>query len=174
MASKRNGNNESPESNASNNLPEPSMPAGYEERGADIVGFWKPEHQRAIHIIPIEAKLFDGDQDKSKPSILIFAKLVESAVLINSDGDKTTGNPGDMIGVWGKPGLRALRNLAGIPCFIFPSGEKDVGKGNPMQLFKVGSKGIGKRLQIVEDMRIKSRQVATWLDDNASSAEAPF
>src|SRR6516165_7871145 len=51
------------------------VPSGYQKQSTDIVGFWDQESSPAIHFIPLEAKVFDSQLDKSKPSTLVIGKL---------------------------------------------------------------------------------------------------
>jgi hypothetical protein len=130
----------------------PSPPEGYEEVGEDVVGFW--DEESPIHVIPFAVKLFDGNIEPQKPSALVFARLVDS--------------PGDIIGIWGRPGLAKLAKLADSKVFITPNGVKETGKPNPMKLFKTSCPKVTvmKRLPITDDYRKESRAVKTvWAGD---------
>lgn len=140
------------------------VPEGYEARSTDIVGFWDPEKSPSLHFIPLEAKLFDSDLDASKPSTLIFGKLVDGCLLKTPKGDEDTeGEPGDLIGVWFKPGMAALKDLCGVKVFMYPTGEMETGKPNPMKTFDIHSRSKGTRIPVTDDKRDKSKHVTTLL-----------
>ena len=158
-------NSSNAETSSNPNIPQ--VPEGYAEVAEDIVGFWNPDIYHLIHVVPKEAKVFDNKVDPTRVSTLILAKLVDAALLSAKDDDKqditVEGKPGDMIGIWGKPGLRQkLMNMANKDCFICPNGEKDVGRPQPMKLFSVRAKGTGGPLPLVEDRRDKSKGAETW------------
>jgi hypothetical protein len=136
-------------------------PEGYQKRTDDVVGFWAPEFG-PIHFIPREASVSDSKLEPAKQSGLIRGILVDECTLINSDGEQVTGNAGDLVGVWAKPGMRSLKNLSGVKVFMYASGEKDVGKVNAMQLFEVCSAQEGDPLS-VDDRRKQSRAHGSWL-----------
>jgi hypothetical protein len=133
----------------------PSLPEGYTSQSADLVGFYTNEG--AIHFIPRNAKLTDSSLEKSKTSVLIVGELVDPCQLTTSDGEVVQGKKGDAIGVWAKPGMAALKQLAGIPVFLFPTGTKDVGKPSPMTTYEVASRGKGGALKVTEDYRKESK-----------------
>jgi len=141
-------------------------PAGFTDQNSDVVGFYDPEVEPVIHFIPIEAVLSDSQLDDSKASILIFGKLTEPIKLVETSksGNVVQGKKGDMVGIWGKPGMRALRNLAGEPTIMYPDGERPTGKPNPMSVYKCLAAKKSGRLPIVEDRRDKSKSAETWLD----------
>ncbi len=152
-------------------------PSGYKKQSADVVGYWDPE-QGALHCIPRGAKLFDGHIDKTKPSMLIYAEVVDGVEVYGKDDDDnmTTrwAEPGELVGVWGKAGLRDIRNLAGQKTWLELNGKtKDTGKGNPMKLYDVLSAKQGTLIPITEDMRVKSAHVPTFLDPVKPRASKP-
>lgn len=154
----------------------PAVPAGYEEVADDLVGYWDPEHFAMIHVIPREAKLFDSSQDETKPSVLIFCKLVDSAIVVNKEGQTKTlveAQPGDMVGIWGKAGMRQkMMVLANRDCYVSVSGTKDVGKKEPMTTFSIMAKPARPSpLPLVEDRRDKSRRAETWWHNADGSAK---
>lgn len=139
-----------------------SVPAGYEEVGGDVAGFWDPEHN-ALHFIPRSVKLMDSSIDGGKVSALVTGELVDDTELDVTEGNETTKRvvpKGKLVGVWYKPGMRGIRNLAGAKVYIYADGAKDVGKGNPMRTFKVLSKVKSAPLIPIEsDTRQESRNV---------------
>jgi len=150
----------------------PSLPEGYEEISDDIVGYWEPKVHRVIHVIPQFAKMFDNKIDPKKPSILIFCKLVDSAILVQKDELRVEGKPGDLIGIWGKADLRKLMNVANRDVFIYENGSQDIGKPEPMILYSVNCKSkTGDRLELVEDRRDKSRGCETWWHKEGGEAK---
>lgn len=152
-----------------------NVPAGYEERGGDVAGFWDPEYN-ALHFIPRTVKLMDSSIDSEKVSALVTGELVEDAELRKSgdDGEIITAKKGALVGVWYKPGMRAIRTLGGVPVYIYADGAKDVGKGNPMRTFKVLSKAkTGARILIESDSRKDSAGLNTDFDP-PKTGEVPF
>jgi hypothetical protein len=149
--------------------PKHELPKGFTDQSSDIIGFYDPDHQEAIHFIPKEAILQDSKLDPKKVSILIIGELVADCQLApggEDTGEVIDGKSGDQIGIWAKPGMRSLRNLAGAEVYMYPDGAKDTGKPNPMTVFKIGAKTRGEKLPVIEDRRDKSRLVETWLDIN--------
>jgi hypothetical protein len=138
-------------------------PEGFERCTTDVAGFYDGES--SIRFTPIEVKAFDGYQDTTKPSCLIIGRLNATAKLRqkNDDGEPGTvvGKAGDMVGVWYKPGMRDIVNLAGIEVFVRPGGEKDIGKGNPMKVFELFTRGSqrGQPLLVTLDQRDDSADV---------------
>ena len=136
-------------------------PEDFTERGGDLIGFWDPE-LTPIHCIPLSVKLFDGNIEADKPSILMTVELVSPAGVRPPKDTEAGEEPfvapaGSLVGVWYKPGMKSVRDLCGVPCYITPNGEKDTGKPNPMKLFKVESKETGTRIPVTEDTRDESK-----------------
>jgi hypothetical protein len=134
-----------------------AMPEGYEKKTSDLAGFWNQD-QGPIHFIPRSARAFDNKTDTMKTSILILGESVGQNPVINQDDERFDCKAGEMIGVWYKPGMVALKDLADVKVFMFVSGEKDTGKPNPMTTYEVGTppKARGTMLYITEDFRKKS------------------
>ena len=137
------------------------VPSGYKAIAEDIVGFWKPE-EGPIEVEPLFVKLSDSKIDSAKSSTLIFCKLVKATTLYMKDDVEVEGKAGDLVGIWGKPGMRAIRNCGSVPTFLMLKDKKewvDVGKGNHMKTFVVAPKdGIkGDRLAVEEDNRKDSK-----------------
>lgn len=156
---------------------------GYKKRGIDVVGFWNPELGE-IHCIPRAAKLFDSQLNKSRPSTLLIVELVDPCSAITAkdeDGDSETvaTKKGDLVGIWGKPGMAAIKTLCGEPTLIEydknPDGTIKVKamkqKGmNAMKLFSVSSaKNPMRVIPVVEDARRESAHVNTLLAGAKSS-----
>lgn len=162
-------------SNETNKLPH-NIPEGYENQSDDITVFYDPE-TGPIHFIPRTAKVMDSRIDDKKASELVIGELVEPLEGYGRDeeGEKIVVNAkkGDIVGVWMKPGMKALKNLKGVPVYMFMTGEKDTGKPNPMKTFSVNSKKKGSSLLIEEDLRNKSKNNNTILGSMVA-AEVPF
>lgn len=149
-----------------------TAPEGYKQAAEDVSGYWDPD-DGPIHCIPRGAKIFDGNIDKTKPSTLLLCELVgnQKMRLAKPDGapKDTKGDlvelpSGTIVGVWGKPGMKAIRNLADCKVFMYQEGEKDTKKPNPMKLFKITFTGPGnKQIPVLEDTRDKSADVRTML-----------
>lgn len=155
----------------------------YSERSGDIVGMWSPDEEKPspIHFTPLDVIMIDSKKfDKTKPSILVFGNLLSPCPFLvaksdedDEEGVSIEGKEGDLIGFWYKPGMRALRDLGGVPVLLdFKRDdegammEKDVDKGNPMKLYSVKSPRPGGRLQVREDKRVVSKGAKTFLDDS--------
>lgn len=135
-------------------------PDGYEERTSDLVGFWDYE-LGPIHFIPMHAKAFDSHIEALKPSIIIVGHAVGPQKLKDADDNAIECESNDLIGVWYKPGMIRLKDLAGLRVFMYYSGEQDTGKVNPMKTFKVMTKEPkGQTLYLQDDYRKKSKRVA--------------
>lgn len=135
-------------------------PDGYEERTSDLVGFWNHE-LGPVHFVPLYAKAFDSHIEPNKPSVIVVGHSVDANKLVDSDGHEFVCASGDLIGVWYKPGMIRLKNLANIRVFMQYSGEQDTGKPNAMKTFKVMSREKeGSELKLQDDYRKKSKHIA--------------
>ena len=158
--------------------PKAEMPKGYQSQSMDSIGYYDPAMTGAVEMSPQQAILLDGNIESRKTAILIFAELLEPCKLKSPDkdardsGEVVEGKKGDIIGIWGKYGMKDLRNCAGVATFMAPNGHKDVGRPKPMDLFKIGTKTKGTLIPIVEDKREDSAGEPTWLD--AKTEKAPF
>jgi hypothetical protein len=167
MAKNKTGkrNTESPEGVRDSDEPKvtPKAPDGYQKQATDIVGFWDPKYSESVHFVPLEVKLFDSKIEPNKPSTIVVGRLVDAITLLAPGGedDAVEGKTGDIIGVWYKPGMSALKNLAGVKVFMYMTGEVDTGKPNPMKTYDVLSKQKGAELHVTQDSRKKSRYVET-------------
>jgi len=144
------------------------VPEGFAERSGDYVGFWDEEISNVIQGVPVEAKIFDGNIEKNKPSYLITFRLTKDMKVLKDaeSGEVVEAKFGDHVGVWGKPGMSALRNLCGVEVFMYCKGEKDTGKPNAMRVYSVNSATTGAPLPVTSDTRNKSKGVQTFLDGN--------
>lgn len=150
-------------------------PTGYESRTSDIVGFWNHE-KGPIHFVPRLARAFDSNIDEKKPSVLIIGQCVgEQIVYQGEQGNQEaiTAKDKDMIGVWYKPGMSSIKALADVPVFMYPTGEQDTGKPNPMTTFFVGSKREGNKLLVHDDYRKSSKHTTLPLDVKGQRPPAP-
>jgi len=137
----------------------PAVPEGYKKRTTELVGFWNME-KGPVHFIPKFARVFDSDIENSKPSILLIGDSVGGNPIMAKDGEEKTASDSQPIGIWYKPGMSAVKDLAGVKVFMYITGEQDTGKPNPMKTFDVLSKQDGQTLFITEDYRKKSTHVA--------------
>lgn len=149
-----------------NEKPSPvALPEGFQDRSSNIVGVWDPE-SGPIQFVPSHAIVTDSKTfDKTKPSTLLFGKLTKPTIL-KTKGDEddddavlVEGRPGDLVGVWVKPGMRDIAGLGGVEVFMArdPSEDKDVDKGNDMKGFRIGSVKTGTRIELSTDLRDKSK-----------------
>lgn len=136
-----------------------ASPAGFSKQGGDIVGFWDPE-VCPIQCKPLFVKLFDSNLEPQKPSMLLTVEITKAlpARPAKDEGDELFVAPkGSLIGIWYKPGMRALRDRCGVETWVKQTGEKDTGKPNPMKLYEVTGNDKGTRVPVAEDLRDKSR-----------------
>jgi hypothetical protein len=160
------------------------LPEGGQEITGDIVGYWDWE-KSAIRCIPRSVKMFDGQIEPHKVSILILAELTRPCQTYikadednEDDGDEegrvyTKTGVGQMVGVWYKPGMRAIVMKGGVDCYIKQEGEKKTGKPNPMKKFKVVAGPGGFKLPIIEDTREESEDVLTAFHDRSKGKNRP-
>jgi hypothetical protein len=149
-----------------------SLLPGAKRRTSDLVGAWDPDSSGPIVFIPRHAVVGDGKKfDASKPSLLIFGELVKACMVMTKEPGDTEGTPvaakpGDMIGIWAKPGMRDLADLCGVEVVMARdvSLDKPTDKGNDMKGFRIASVKTGTRIPITIDRRDESRGVATLLD----------
>lgn len=152
------------------------IPEGASEITGDIVGYWDFE-KSAIRAIPRGVKMFDGQLDSTKVSCLIIAELTQPCPTYVKDEEDdenyiyTVSPVGQMVGIWYKPGMRAIVNKAGVDVYIRQEGEKDTGKPNPMKKFKVFAGPGGTKIPIIEDTREDSEDVLTVFHDRSPGAQ---
>jgi hypothetical protein len=142
-------------------------PEGASEITGDIVGYWN-YNKSAIRCIPRSVKMFDGNLEKHKVSCLILAELTKPCPVFTVEDDKThtyqVAPTGQMVGIWYKPGMRAVVNKAGVDCYIKRDSKKDkitknvshLKKPNPMKGFLVMAGPGGIKIPIIEDTREES------------------
>lgn len=155
---------------------------GFEERSSDIVGTWDSD-AGPIRFVPTHASVSDSKKfDKTKPSTLIFGKLTAEAPLKrrsedeDEDAETFVGKPGDLVGVWAKPGMRDIATLCGVEVIIMRDAAKDknTNKGNDMKGFRVLSRETpGVLIPITSDRREHSAGVKTYLDLPSYGTNAP-
>jgi hypothetical protein len=158
---------------------------GFKKRGVEVVGFWNPDLGEIV-CIPRAAKLFDSNLDERKPSTLLLCELVEpcSAILAKDEDDDAqpvTTKVGDLVGIWAKPGMAAIKSLCGVPVLIQYERAEDGSiktkamkkKGmNPMKMFDVQSASNPMRtIPVLEDARKLSAGVDTLLASAKASAK---
>lgn len=139
-------------------LEEFALPAGFTQVNLDIVGFWNEDCM--ITCVPLNVKLFDNKVENVKSSALITVKLLEPIEVRTSEGEVVPAEPGSLVGIWGRPGLRELKVLGNCRVAIVPDGEIPVkDKPNPMRAFKIFShqEDTPTALKVALDKREKSR-----------------
>lgn len=145
---------------------------GLRKFSGDVIGFHDFETQGHLYGIPRAAKLSDDNLNSTKPSCFVIFELLEPTKVTDGtaeDSEEITAAKGDMVGVWLKGGMRAIKNLCGLPVLMQHTGEKKL-KGkpaafNPMKTyqFDVGQ-GKGTLIPIIEDNRKESRNVPMFLE----------
>lgn len=171
--------------------PNDAPPEGFEQVSGDIVAYWEPaspgkgqgkeaknpefwyseahgfkQGSGPILFTPIDCVLGDSKLEAQKTSTLLFGKLERPCLLKSaqeSEGYKMY-QPGIIVGIWTKPGMNPLKQLAGAQVWMANGIEvngkkelfKDVDKPSPMVQFDIRHKGQGKPLPVREDRRDKS------------------
>lgn len=167
-------------------------PEGFAQASGDIVGYWEPASPgkdpkgkdnnnpkfwyleeygfRAgsppILFVPIDVALSDSKLEEKKTSTLLFGKLERECLLrsaVDDEGYKKFAK-GSLIGIWTKPGMRPLQNLAGVVVWMRNGVKindnivlfKDVDKPSPMVQFDIRNEKLGAKLPVREDRRKKS------------------
>lgn len=148
--------------------------SGYEKLNGDVVGFY--DEQSPIAFKPLHVSLDDSKLDKKKVSVLLFAELTEdSDAIVDANGDHIGAQAGELVGIWFRPGMRALARHAGNQVMLVPAGEVDTGKPNAMRAYEVYSKGKASSLiPIQEDRRKESKRVRTPFDGATPSRSDDF
>lgn len=175
-SSKANGATKSPKSVEHVEPIERAIPAGMKEQSDNVDGFWVPEtNGHALDFIPRNVRLSDSKLDPKKTSPLITGELTAVCPLVTSDGEVIDGLAGMSVGVWYKPGMSAIRNLAGVRVFMFQDGEQDTGKPNAMKVFRVHAAKKGEPLPVAADNRKQSRGVKSpfLADEGSFRGEVP-
>jgi hypothetical protein len=145
-------------------LPSYTVPKGMKKTTGDVVGFHDME-SGPIHGIPRAAKLSDSKIKPQNISCFVIFELLE-ACKVTQDDVESMAMPGDMVGVWTKPGMRAIAKQCGVPVFMIHTGEKDLGKPgfNPMKTYDIHiGEGKGTLIPVIEDNRDKSAEEPHFL-----------
>ena len=169
------------------------LPDDFKKRSMDPVGFWIPKIPNGkngflpIRCIIQSAKLLDAKLDKSKPSVLLIAELTAPAPLsvkeenIDDDmeiidaekGDILIGKKGDIVGIWGKPGMRDVIPLGGVEVSIQMNPEskwkKIKDRPSKMVTFDIRSAKVGTKIPIISDQRKESKDVRPWIQESTTS-----
>lgn len=152
-------------------------PAGYTEQSDDVVGYWDPEESGPINCTPLHCVIMDGFIDATKPATLVFVKLIDPLMVTNPQdtNELIQAKTGDLVGIWAKPGMKALGRSMGVPTYIVrnQSKDKDTGKPSLMMGFDVYTKGEGTALKVLEDRRDESRAAKTQVKTAADSKSKP-
>lgn len=141
------------------------------------------EDHGPIYGIPMGAKLSDSKLDSTKPICFVIFKILEDKKLgpckvFEGSGDEQVvfeAQPGDMVGVWTKPGMRPIFSACGRKVFMSFAGEKKL-KGrpssqSPMKMYDCHiSEGPTKLVPLIEDNREKSKGVKTPWTKTVGSA----
>lgn len=170
-----------PTTTANPELPKFQMPDGLVRFTGDVLGFHDPETQGPIDGIPRGAKISDSKIDPKKPSSFVIFELMQPCLYTEGTGDEAVtllAEKGQMVGVWTKGGMRALRNMCGRRVVMVHTGEKKL-KGRPAAQdpmktydFHVGP-GTPKLIPIIEDTREKSINEKSIFDVKTSKGREP-
>lgn len=157
------------------------VPAGLRKYTGDVLGFHDLETQGPIHGIPRGAKISDSKLDATKPSSFVIFELLSPTKYTEGTGEETTehdAQKGDMVGVWTKGGMRALRNCCNLEVFMVHTGERKL-KGrpagqDPMKTydFHVGA-GKPALIPIIEDTRERSSAVKSMFELKTKPGREP-
>lgn len=132
-----------------------ALPEGFQQTASDVDQFWNEEGG------PIQGVLLCGKNYLNK-----LAGKVNSIYVIRltspcksqtnkGDGFENPAQPGELVGVWGAPGLKDLMMMGGCEVHITRNGEKDVGKPSKMKVYAIGYKGRMTKLAIIRDGEAK-------------------
>jgi len=145
-----------------------ALPEGGSEISGDIVGYWDYK-KSAIRCIPRSVKMFDGNIEPNKVSCLVMVELTQPCLVYTKEDSESEpvlvrAPIGQTVGIWYKPGMRAIVNKEGIDCYIKRNPEKDkitnnmktVKDPNPMKAFLVIAGPGGTKIPIIEDARNES------------------
>jgi len=141
-----------------------AIPDGYQDQSDDIVGFWVPESGLPVHGTVLGACLFDQTIEPQKSSgIIILTLLSPCTVWSKEENGPVLCNVGDRVGVFAKPGMRAIKRAQGQGVWMRLTGEVDTGKPNPMKTFDVLYPSRTKDIEIIRDDRKESKGAKFWL-----------
>lgn len=131
------------------------LPGGYEERSEDIVAFLNVD-QEPVHFTPRGVKAIDGPSEPQKSAFIIYGDYIGGPCLDDA-GLPVTPKEGARVGLWYRPGMRAIAGQSDVDCFIYLKGERDTGKVNTMKLYSVSTRVRGGPLLLTEDLRKQSK-----------------
>lgn len=143
-------------------------PQGYKKAATDAVGFFDGDLKKPIHCIPIHVVLADSGIDKTKPSALVFVRLIDPCEAVRSgegegkidERELITTKKDDVVGIWFSAGMRDLAHSGLVPTYMVQEGEKKIkGKPSPMKVYGVYTTKQGQKLEVREDRRQESAGV---------------
>lgn len=155
---------------------DPASPGkGPGKNGSKDPKFWYSEQHGfrrgsgPILFTPIDVVLSDSNlstEDNPKTSTLLFGRLEKACKLRSANDEEGIKEfePGALIGIWTKPGMKPLGRLAGTKVWM-RNGQKineklvmfkDIKKPSPMVLFDIMNEKPGKPLPVREDRRVVS------------------
>ena len=169
------------------------LPDDFKKRSSDPIGFWIPKIPNGkggylpVRCIIQSAKLLDAKLDPKRSSVLLIAELTAPAplsvkeeniddemdVIDAEKGEIVIGKKGDLIGIWGKPGMKDIIPLCGVEVSIQVNPEhkwkpiKD--RPSKMVTFDIRSAKIGTRIPIIADQRKESRDHRPWIEEPNST-----
>ena len=129
---------------------EHEAPEGWTKQLGDTAGQWV--RCSPIQGIPRSAKLMDSNMDEEKSAALVLIELTAPCV-VDVEGEFQLADVGQVVGVWYKPGMRALRWLRDVEVWMKESGTKPTGKQNDMITFDIRAPERGSPMLILEDFR---------------------
>ncbi len=132
----------------------------------DVVGFHDCETQGELYGIPRAAKASDSQLDSAKPSLFVIFELLEDCKVYEGSGNEQTektAKAGEMVGLWVKSGMRAIKSMGGRKVLVQHVGEKKL-KNKPAAFnalklfdFDLDPSETGSLIPIIEDNRKDSR-----------------
>jgi hypothetical protein len=159
-------------------------PAGYLSAASDAVGFYDGDFRTdgndkgkgngvPIHFVPMHVILADSNIDKSKPSALLFGRLIDPCGAIrDGQGEGAVGERpmietkrGDVVGIWFSAGMRDLASLMGAKVYMYQqdngSWKPIKGKPSKMKTYFIANSPDrkGEKLTVREDRRNESAGV---------------
>ncbi len=108
--------NQESKSPSNPSAPKRATREGLTKHTGDVVGFHDCETQGEFYGIPRAAKASDSQLDSRKASMFVIFEALEDCKVYEGSGDdqkEITAKAGEMVGLWLKSGMKAIKNLGG-------------------------------------------------------------
>lgn len=123
-----------------------------------VAGFWDEESGIPVYGRVCYAREITPTKGPSKGKVkryFVIELLAATMLAANKDKNQPAkrAEKGEMVAVWGTPGLSDLNRMAGSLVWVKrnPKGEWiDTGKGNPMKTYDIRQEGQGLAVQVLK------------------------